>query len=363
MAGLVPYPLKIGAIEGLAERCTHGLKEGAAALERLRGELLAGGDVGGILKKASSHIAKISEIEVYGLSPLQCQTKEMAQLNVVLRGLHSEMALPFPRPTVCCISNQGYASHIPTNTIYVPIGESKSIQYFAHLYHELGHYLLYAMDDPRLEPLREGFGRASAIVGAHYAGLAQDKAREHAPAHVTDFIGWTRTRWQEWMQESFCDLFGVLGGGPASAWAYLYTVAKNAMSVYHLNAFTVQTHPPSDARMTMMCAGLRLAGCGEDADAIWAKWRDVADTVGGSPGEMYRYAAPDGPMRSAARAIHEALGETGVVTYDPGSRGPEGGRMRALLNDAWSVFWRSEEGEYQKWEAAELERLNGWDSQ
>lgn len=280
-------------------------------------------------------------------------------LNVVLHGLHGEMALPFPRPTACCISNQHCASHIPTNTIYVPIGESRSIQHFAHLYRELGHYLLLATDDSRLQPAREGLGRASAIVDAHYTDLALDKAKECAPARVTDFIEWARMRWPEWMPGAFCDLFGVFGGGPAGAWAYLHMAARNALPAYRLDAFGTQTHPPGDARMETMCEGLRLMGFSGDADAIWARWRDAADAVGGARGEACRHAAPKRPPRDAARAIYESLGETSVILCDPGSRGREGWRMRTLLNDAWDVFWRSRHGEFQEWEAAEIERLVG----
>ena len=362
MIGLVPYPLKISALAGLAEKCTFVLKEGVTTLESLRRDLCAGGDVRVIMERVSSCIANISDIEDYGLSPLQCQTREMALLNVVLHRLHGEMVLPFPRPTACCISNQHYASHIPTNTIYVPIGESRSIQHFAHLYHELGHYLLRALDDPRLVPLREGLGRAAAVVDLYYADLARDEATVYNPPHVKDFAVRMRAQWTMWLTETFCDLFGIFGGGPASAWAYMHMVAKRLLPAYGSGALVPRSHPPNDARMEMMCAGLRLAGFDKDADAVWSKWRDVVGTVGGSPGVMYRHAVPEGSLRDAVRIIYESLCETSVVLYDPDSHGREGWRMRTLLNDAWDVFWRSREGEFQKWEAVELGRLDRMDS-
>lgn len=134
-------------------------------------------------------------------------------------------------------------------------------------------------------------------------------------------------------------------------------VAKRRFPVYGLGALVPQSHPPSDARMAMMCAGLRLSGFVKDADVIWARWKDVVDTVGGSPDAMYRHVAPEGLLRDIVCIIYESLGKTSVVMYDPGSRGREGSSMRTLLNDAWDVFWRSREGEYQEWEAAELDRL------
>ena len=187
---------------------------GVATLDSLRRGLRAGNDVGAVMKRVSLCIAGIVGIEDYGLPPLQCQTREMALVNVVLQGLHGEMALPFPRPTACYISNQHYASHIMTNTVYMPIGESRSIQHFAHLYHELGHYLWHALDDPRLAPLREGYGRATATIDAHYAGLARDgMAGEMGPAYATNCAEWARAQWTEWFTEAFCDLFGVFAGG------------------------------------------------------------------------------------------------------------------------------------------------------
>lgn len=357
MIGLVPYPLKIGHLEGLAERCTSILKEGVATLESLRTDVRAGGDVKTAMKGVSSCIASISVVEDYGLSPLQCQTNEVALVNAVLHSLHGEMALPVPRPAACCISNHHYASHIKINAIYMPIGESRSVQHFAHLYHELGHYLLHALDDPRLAPLGEGLGRAAATVDAYYADLSRG-GTEHNPTYAADMTEMWCVQWGEWIMEAFCDLLGVFGGGPASAWAYLHMVAKRRLPVYGIGALVPQSHPPSDARMEMMCAGLRLAGFGKDADAIWARWRDVVDTVGGSPGAMYRYAVPEGLIHDIVRIIYESLGRTSVVLYDPGSRGREGSSMRTLLNDAWDVFWRSREGEFQEWEAAKLDKLD-----
>ena len=109
----------------------------------------------------------------------------------------------------------------------------------------------------------------------------------------------------------------------------------------------------------MMCTWLRLAGFVKDADAIRARWRDVVGSIGGMPDEMYRYMVPEGPLRYAVRIVYDSLGETDMVMCDPGSLGREGWRMRTLLNDAWDVFWRSRDGEFQRWEAAEMGRLEG----
>ena len=108
-----------------------------------------------------------------------------------------------------------------------------------------------------------------------------------------------------------------------------------------------------------MCEGLRLMGLGGDADAVWARWRDVTDTVGGSQGPMYRHAVPKDLLLDAVRIMHESLGETGIIMYDPVSAGRGGSPTRALLNDAWDVFWRLQPGEYQRWEAGKIERLGG----
>ena len=308
--------------------------------------------------RASLCITHIATIEEYGLPPLQYQTREMAVLNDALRRLHREMALPFLCPTACCISEQQYASHFPTHTIYVPMGEALSIQHFAHLYHELGHYLIRPSVDPLLEPLRKGMSQASQAIEGYHEGLMRGRA-DSGRQNMDDYVGWLCKQWPNWLRECFCDLFGVFGGGPAGAWAYLHMAAKRFLPVYALDVSAAQTHPPNDARMEIMCAGLRLMGLGKDADAVWSRWRDVVDTVGGSPGSMYRHAVPKGLLHDVARTIHESLGGTGIVLYDPDSQGRNGWRMRTLLNDAWDVFWRLRPGEFQEWEAAELERLGG----
>ena len=110
--------------------------------------------------------------------------------------------------------------------------------------------------------------------------------------------------------------------------------------------------------MEIMCEGLRLMGFGRDAGAVWSKWMDVVDMVGGSPGSMYRNAVPKDILLDTARIMHESLEETGIVLYDPSSQGREDS-MRALLNDAWDVFWRLRPGEYQRWEAAKIGKIGG----
>ena len=359
MMRLVPHSFKIGALEDLAYRCTSILSKNIEMLESLRNGLRAGLDAGTVMYRASLCTTHIAAIEEYGLPPLHYQTREMAVINDVLRGLHREMALPFPCPTACCISEQQYASHSPTHTIYSPMGEAMSILHFAHFYHELGHYLIRPSADLQLEPLHKGLERASQTIEAHHEGLMRDGIHEGACLDTVDYVGWLRSRRPAWLEEFFCDLFGALGGGPASAWAYLHTVAEKFLPIYALDASTPQTHPPNDARMEVMCAGLRLMGFDRDADEVWARWRDVADAVGGSPSLMYRHAVPKGPLLDMARIIHESFGETGIVLYDPSSRKRSGSRMRVLLNDAWDVFWHLRPGEFKGWEAAELKNLGG----
>ena len=358
MVRLMPYPFKIRALEELADRCKSVLFDNIEVLESLHADLQRGRDAQSVMHRVGMCAAHITAIEEHGLPPLQYRTREAAVINDVLRGLHHEMALPIPCPTACCISNQHYISNFPTRTIYAPIGEALSIRHHAHLYHELGHYLLRARSDPRLKPLSSGIERSSQAIEVHHDNLMQGSDHKRVPPSVVDYVTWLRKRWPNWLEGCFCDLFGVLGGGPAGAWAYLHMAAKRLLPAYTLNAFGKQSHPPNDARMEIMYEGLRLMGFGRDAGPVWSRWGDVADTVGGSPGSMYRNAVPKGILLDVARIMHESLGETGIVLYDPGSQGREDS-MRALLNDAWDVFWRLRPGEYQRWEAAKIGKIGG----
>ena len=74
------------------------------------------------------------------------------------------------------------------------MGEALSIQHFAHLYHELGHYLLRARANPRLEPVRKGIAQASQMIEAHYTGSVTDNAAEHPYMH--GYANWLRERCQ-----------------------------------------------------------------------------------------------------------------------------------------------------------------------
>ena len=90
-------------------------------LEFLRNSLREGLDAQSVMYRESMCITHIEAIEEYGLPPLQYRTREAAVINDVLRGLHREMALPFPCPTACYISDQHYTSHFSTQTIYTPM--------------------------------------------------------------------------------------------------------------------------------------------------------------------------------------------------------------------------------------------------
>ena len=226
MVQLMPYPFTIKALEELANRCKSVLCENINMLESLRSGLWEGSDTRSVMRRVSMCVTHIEAIEEYGLPPLQYQTREMAVLNDILRGLHSEMALPIPCPTACCISNQHYASHFPTRTIYAPMGEALSIQHHAHLCHELGHYLLRARSDPRLEPLCRGIDQASQVIEAYHNEIMQGGVPELGSPSMSSYVGWLRERRTSWLEEYFCDLFGVFGGGPAGAWAYLHMAAK-----------------------------------------------------------------------------------------------------------------------------------------
>ena len=277
-------------------------------------------------------------------------------LNDVLTAMHNEVDLPFPCPAVSCTSNNYYFIHLPTNTVHVPLSESAFLLHMPDFYHELGHLLLERSDyGEKSQIVLSGVASAVEAIDARYLRQTCNTGQESAPAQ--DDVEWMRNRWKNnWVQEAFCDLFALFEAGPAYAYSNLHLVSKTDIDPYRLDLLAEQDHPPGEARMRLLDAGMRLLGHDREAGHIREVWGSLARFYGDPP-RGYRDAFPDSLLREIASAILPAFGRAGLRGYS-GKGGTAGGAtVAALLNDAWRGFWRGDGRAFRDLERMLISRL------
>ena len=161
------------------------------------------------------------------------------------------------------------------------------------------------------------------------------------------------TSWAKfWMQEFFCDLFGVLMAGPAFAWAHYHLCVKRGGDPFETPLMFESTHPADDARMR--AALMMLAATGFDAEMklIEKAWRDFVEIMGYDPVPEYQQCYPEPLLSEIVSAAQEGIEGTGVVTAKSDALTP----IVGLLNSAWQEFWRAPK-DYQAWETAQFDTL------
>ena len=122
----IPSNPRHAALIHLATACGDILDDQAGRLEQCH-TLLDSDDkvyAAMILKEVKRCVRAIGGVEGYGLPPLHCQSEQAIFLNDVLSAMHHEMGLRFRCPAVSCMSNEYYFTHLPTNTVYVPLSEA-----------------------------------------------------------------------------------------------------------------------------------------------------------------------------------------------------------------------------------------------
>jgi hypothetical protein len=139
------------------------------------------------------------------------------------------------------------------NLLCLPLIESRFLLHLPDVYHELCHPLHRNLDLPTLEAYQNAFKRSLFEKVEHFENeiVAAERLRNQE-AHVFQLQLW-RTCWVKyWMEEFFCDLFGVLTAGPAYAWSHYHLCVKRGGDPFQTPLMFESTHPADDARMRAM---------------------------------------------------------------------------------------------------------------
>jgi hypothetical protein len=212
------------------------------------------------------------------------------------------------------------------------------------LYHELAHFILEEKNNPAVQPFQDAHAKATNAATGHLAELLSKPTR--APkTNEEKYLVWTVSWMRAWATEFFCDLFGVLGVGPAYAWAHLHLCAKTGSDPFRVETSTDSTHPPDQARMFIMLESLTQLAYETAASDIETRWKELIASRAFKMDSDYQLCFPHEVLKQFAV---EALAGYRAMNCRCSSANL-GNRVHDLLNEAWTRFWKSPD-QYADWE-------------
>lgn len=355
----IEKPLEYPELAGLKERSITILDKQSMILNSCLAELqerINDSDCHDILRKTRGATRQISTIETYGIAALEYQTPESAFLNKLLFKIHQEINFPLPSPVICCISTNYYFTVPFANVIFVPLLETEFLLHLPDLYHEIGHLVARNRENAsNIRFIKESFDDAFAKITMYYSDLINEKSREFGPEEIPRTIGYIHEQWKSWIDEFFCDLFGLYTLGPAYAWSHLHLTAKISEDIHQLLIILEQSHPADESRMRILLEGLNLLGFEKDAEQIKAEWEKVK-SFWGNPTTEYEYAYPDSLLKEIAQTFLSGIKNSKFKIVDDEFL-RQNGSIRTLLNGAWINFWNMPSEEFRNWEKEQIKIL------
>ncbi len=343
--------------DGLRQICLKHLEDIQAELQYLAQETVVDTTLQTPLrlrrfKRIVEHLKSVEGIGVFALSRANHDDNF---LNRLITEICREIAFPLISPTISHMSQDYFHVYTDFYLLCVPLMESRFLLHLPDIYHELCHLLHHGQNNdlPTLETYHAAYKQSLFEMVRHFRDetVAAERVRK-TEGHLYQLQLW-RTSWAEyWMQEFFCDLFGVLTAGPAFAWSHYHLCVKRESDPFETPLAFVTTHPADDARMRAALLMLTATGFAAEVKQIEKAWREYVGIMGYCPVPEYWHCYPEILLSGIVSAVQDSIEGIGVVTAKQESLTPVVG----LLNTAWQEFWRAPEG-YQAWEAEQLKAL------
>jgi hypothetical protein len=339
------YPPEFRA---LAQTCRNQVNELIAELEALisdpryrKPELKALR-----LRAYSDLVIRLDFIESVGFAALVRINDEDKQMTRLVSDIAEELLFPLPPPVVSCQSHfSSYFHAFPgLNVLRVPLKEGHFLLHLPDLYHELAHFILEEKNNPAVQSFQDAHASATSAATGHLAALLSKPTRG-PKTNEERFLTWTLSWMRAWSTELFCDLFGVLGVGPAYAWAHFHLCAKTGNDPFRVETSADSTHPPDEARMIVLLEALALLGYRKAASEIEAKWRELIALRGFKADPNFQLCFPPLILKQFAELAHGSYRAMNCRCSAPNS----GKRVHDLLNEAWAKFWSAPE-RFSAWE-------------
>lgn len=343
--------------DGLRQICLTQLNETQEALQRLTEETVVNTALQTPrrvreFKRIVKHLNAVEGVGVFALSRV---SQDDDFLNCLITDVCREITYPVIYPVVSHISQDYFHIYRDFNLLCLPLIESWFLLHIPDIYHELCHPFHYKQntDLPALESYHAAYKRSLFEMVKHFRKEITAAERVRKPGGKFHQLRLWDTSWARyWMQEFFCDLFGVLTTGPAFVWSHYHLCVKRGDDPFKIPLMLVSTHPADDTRMQAMLMMLNKIGFKTEGKQIEKAWQDFVEVMGYSPIAEYRQAYPESLMSEIVSAAKEGIEGTGVVTAKPDALTP----IVGLLNSAWQEFWQAPE-DYQAWETAKVKAL------
>ena len=349
--------------DGLRQICLTRLDETQLSLQRLADETIVYPELQTprrirVLKRIAKRLNAVEGVGVFALSRT---SPDDDFLNQKITDICNEIAFPLISPTISHISQDYFHIYPGFNLLCLPLIESRFLLHLPDIYHELCH--LFHQDQnvdlPSLRPYQIAYKRSMFEKVEHFRNEITAAERVRKPRGNIHQLRLWDTFWTiYWMQEFFCDLFGVLTTGPAFVWSHYHLCVKRGDDPFETPLINEpkpafeQTHPADGARMQVMLSMLAASGFDREAKRIDTEWRDFVEIMGYDIEPEYRQCYPEELLSKIVFATKEGIEGIGVVTAKPDALAPFAG----LLNSAWMEFWRAPE-DYQGWEAGKHAEL------
>jgi hypothetical protein len=346
--------------DGLRQVCLVRLDDARRELERLDEELVVDTTLQSPrrVREFKRVVASIGAIESVGIFALTRARPEDDFLNRLITKVCREIRYPLITPVVSQMSQDYFHIFPEFSLLCMPLIEGRFLLHLPDLYHELCHpiHSLENADLPKLEPYHNAYRKSLFVMVEHFSEAIQSAERLRGPdGQIFRIELWTSCWVKYWMEEFFCDLFGVLTAGPAFAWAHYHLCVKRGGDPFETPLVLYETHPADDARMRAMLKTLaRMGGFDREVQAIEAAWGNFVSVMGYRPIPEYGECYEDTLLSMIAEAAKEGVEAIGVRIAAAGALAPTVG----LLNAAWSRFWKSPQ-QYQVWESRQLNELRG----
>ena len=300
-------------------------------------------------------VEQLEAVENVGVFALSRVSPDDDFLNRLITDVCREINYPLIPPVVSHISQDYFHIYLNFNLLCLPLVESRFLLHLPDIYHEFCHlfHREHNADLPILKAYHVAFERSLFNAVRHFNDCIVAAERVNDPAGKLYHLQLWRTCWvRYWMQEFYCDLFGVLEAGPAFVWSHYHVCIKRGGDPFQTPLTFVSTHPADDARMRAMQLMLTANGFDGEAKQIDVAWRDFIEVMGYDMEPEYRQCYPEGLLSKIVSAAIEGVVGSGVMPAKPDALAPFAG----LLNSAWKEFWRAPE-DYQAWEAKRYAEL------
>ncbi|MBI3852702.1 MAG: hypothetical protein HY298_20805 [Verrucomicrobia bacterium] len=296
--------------------------------------------------------AQIDRVENAAIAAMARSSEKESAVNQLLDEMTREIIYPIEFPTVSLLSQNYFYISTDFQLMCIPLMELHFLLHLPDIYHELAHPLFRVENDPRVKAWLEAYNNVQVAISAYFTKQIVKLESDRMPESTRQAVATAYQNWQcQWVEEFFCDLFGVFSAGPAYAWAHLHLHAERGRNSFQLPRRS-SSHPADAPRMAVMLEALSLIKEGKAATKIDEKWQSLLAVAGNSqPSDFHRY-YPKHLLRKCAVEAHEGFIGMGCKPW-PGS---DKDKVRKILNEAWSRFWTSPQT-FATWEKESAEAL------